>query len=159
KIQPSLFGPLRDVRNSIRILGDDVTLSGKILRTGVFPIFFQIVRGDFARQVTRPSAGLNLVLVPTDWIYDREKSGPPPIEPEACGVPGCSVHYFAAGGSSVLAFDRPGQEPIEFRSTPRFYLEGRSILDAEKQLGPLFVSEPPKLRHLNGGFASVHTVL
>jgi hypothetical protein len=158
--QHTIFGPLRYLREPIQILCNGALHSEKRLDRLSFPVFFRVFQDDFAQQVANPSRGLNLAMVPANWKYDQEKSGPPPHEPEACSILGCVMHYFSAARSAVLAFDPPGQDAIELHVVkPRFCLEGSHISDANKKQGHLFVGVPPKLRSVNGGLAQVHTVV
>jgi hypothetical protein len=159
EIAPSTFGPLRST-SPIRIRWKDAFHAEKLLDWCIYPIFFQVIESDFARRIARPSLGLNLAVVPQNWEYVEERSGPPPHEMEACSIPGCVVHYFSPARSQALTFKPPERDAIEFRlSKPRFRLDGCYISDEQKKLGPIFVGPPPQLQGVNGGVTSARTVV
>jgi hypothetical protein len=120
--RPGFFGPVHDLITPIQIIIEDGTLVEKELITERSPLlFFRLVQHDFARCVSDASRGLNFAVIPDCWRFNEEKSGPPPLESESLAISGYAVHYFSVDRNPILAFERPGKEPFEFRpAKPRF---------------------------------------
>ncbi len=140
------FGPLRDLTTPLQIHLDGAEATERILATAADPILYFRFRNDFCQEVRRPTRGLNLAVVPSQWQYDEARSGIPPIEPESIDAPGYRVHFLSVDKSPLIAFDRPDEGPFFVKlSKPRFRLTGHCLSDAEEKMGPLFAGEPPTL--------------
>jgi len=138
------FGPLRDLTTPLQIHLDGAEATERILATAADPILYFRFRNDFCQEVRRPTRGLNLAVVPSQWQYDEARSGIPPIEPESIDAPGYRVHFLSVDKSPLIVFDRPDEGSLVVKlSKPRFRLTGRCLSDAEEKMGPLFAGEPP----------------
>ena len=73
---------LRDLTTPLQIHLDGAEATERILATAADPILYFRFRNDFCQEVRRPTRGLNLAVVPSQWQYDEARSGIPPIEPE-----------------------------------------------------------------------------
>ncbi|MFQ5953525.1 MAG: hypothetical protein ACE5JZ_00505 [Kiloniellales bacterium] len=161
EIEPGLFGPVPNLTTPVhaRQNGGDTT-ELPLLTENRAALFFRVVDDDFARYVEQPSRGLNLIVVPDEWRYDSERSGPPPIAFEAFGIPGYTVHYFFPSRGPLLAFERPGQGRLELEvGQPRFRLEGQTLSDNEEKIGPLFVGNVPALVAESHGLSRINSVV
>jgi hypothetical protein len=154
-----IFGPLHDLTTPLKILSDGSDPI-EVVTKGRPATIFRMIQEDFAEYVRRPSRGLNLVVVPSDWRYNTDRSGPPLAEPEPLGTPGYMVHYYSTDRSAVLAFDRPGDKPFEVRTTKsQFRLEGSRLKDAEPRMGPLFIGIPPALSADGDALTLIQTIV
>ena len=155
------FGPLRDLTTPLQILLNGAKATERILATTADPILYFRFRNDFGQEVRRPTRGLNLAVVPSQWQYDEARSGIPPIEPELIDAPGYRVHFLSVDKSPLIVFDRPAEGPFVVKlSKPRFRLTGHCLSDAEEKMGPLFAGEPPTLESDNDDeLAKVHAIV
>ena len=158
-VREHLFGPLQDLHASIRIFQDGDTTPIEKLSLSE-PLLFRAVGDDFARSTRRPSQGLNMAVVPSDWQFDHDKCGAPPFEPESMAIPGFSVHHFHPERNPLLSFNRPGTHPFElFCAKPDFWLSGQLLSDVEGRMGPLIVETPPVLEGDSRAMVRVQTVV
>jgi len=157
----AIFGPLHNLTTPLEIFCNGSPPIEQTLITKENPaLIFRVIQEDFAQSVRYPSRGLNLAVVPTDWRYNAERSGLPMIEPEPFGISGYMVHYYSTDHSTVLAFDRPDNEPYELHAAKsRFRLEGRQLKDAELRMGPLFIGDPPMLEADRDALRLVRTIV
>jgi hypothetical protein len=159
-VERSLFGPLRDLTAPIRILSDDVEVGRMTLITQESPLLFFRLQRDLGRLVPRPSRGLNLAMVPSEWQFDERRSGAPPFEPESCGVPGYSAHFLSVEKNPALVFKRPNAAAAEFYcAMPKFRLEGDCLLDAEDRMGLLFTGTLLVLQGEAGAMEAVRAIV
>jgi hypothetical protein len=105
---------------------------------------------DRGRWTAVPTMGSFLVLVPSDWRRDEERSGPPPARPEATSVPGFQAHFFDLDDHSAsIAFRGEGGRLISIDRRARYEFVGERVSDASDRIGPLFAGEPPLIRALD----------
>ncbi len=106
-------------------------------------------RGAEGRRMPRLTGGTYLVVVPTGWMVADEDAATIVAGPEATRCPEHGVY--------IIACDREDRRGVAFRTgagqqeritsgQQQFNLEGTTIPDFTPDRGPLFVSNPPRIR-------------
>ncbi|MCI0624776.1 MAG: hypothetical protein L0387_24545 [Acidobacteria bacterium] len=133
-------------------LGDDdylvLRLSGRDLNQG--------------RRVKQVSRGSYLVVAPSTWSRHEGRSGPAPATPEPVCVHGHRAHFFDLPGDNsvgIALLDGSGRTIEVASGGPCFQPVGRPLPDACENLGPLFVTIPPRLQAAGGNWESVGKIV
>jgi len=146
--------PLDDARRVVRAAWSEGEMNIPLTQPGRNCLLFKMRKnwGQPGRLVKFTTSGFYLVVVPEEWGYDEEVSGPPPVTPESVHLDGYKAHflYLRPDGHGDIWFATPSGQRVRVESgSPRFRFVGREIGDASDTMGPLFGEEPPRLQAEN----------
>lgn len=153
-VDTDVVGPVPDPSMVMRARGPLGQGNSVAAREGL--AVFRIIGDDTACEVVGPTQGLNMVIAPNSWRYDRKRSGAPPLEAEPLDATDYEIHYFSAQQNPIVIFDKPDGTVCAIKvAKPHFYLEGDRICDINEGAGPVFIGKLPVLKARDNAIGSV----
>jgi len=113
-----------------------------------FRIFKLSANLESGRRMARLTRGRFLLVAPPGWQRDESISGPEFMRPEPVARSDLLAHQFEIDGNDIIAaaFVKPDGTQVPAPSAASgLDLDGHSVQEADADVGPLFLRDPPLL--------------
>jgi hypothetical protein len=113
-----------------------------------FRIFKLSTNLESGRWMARLTRGRFLLVAPPGWQRDQSISGPEFVRPEPVARTDLLAHHVDIDGNEIIgaAFVKPEGTQVQVPSAASgLALDGHSVQEADADVGPLFLRDPPLL--------------